>query len=155
PEGISKQTWNSLEPSARFLLRGLEFESRGEHRLGAFQELARSYGIRDYDELLGNVKANEARVKTAKEFGDRQFEGDFGVTLLRQVLYAIHAAMQSESAEDGRAYLRSERRDYWQKRQTIVSILRFIAKFQHSIPDRKDECRMAEILAGLLDNDTA
>jgi putative DNA methylase len=155
PEGISRTVWNDLSAPERFYLRGLVFEAKGENRTGAFQELARSYGVRGYAELLGSVRANEARVKSAAEFAERQTDGEFGTGMLRKILYALYTSASAESADAGRTYLRTEMKDYWQNRQNLITLLGFLGRFQHTIVSRKKEFAMAEVLAGLLENDAS
>lgn len=69
PDGTSAyQFWRSLAPEEKFLLKSLELEAGGVSKIGTFQDLGRAYGIADYEELLGPVKANEARSKLPGEF---------------------------------------------------------------------------------------
>ncbi|MBX7059769.1 MAG: DUF1156 domain-containing protein [Leptospirales bacterium] len=154
PEGLGKLLWNDLAPVERLYLRGLDLESKGELRAGAYQELARTYGVRDYPELLASARANEARVKSAREFSNRNLgtEG-FGSTLVRQLLYAVSVATTDESPQSGRNYLKTEVEGFGRKRAHIVALLRYLARFQHTLPERAAECRMAELLAGLIEND--
>ena len=71
PKGFDQFTWRTLTPAERFYLKGLDLESHGEFRTGAYQELARGFGLREYTPLLGSGKANETRLKTASEFGKK------------------------------------------------------------------------------------
>ncbi|AFM14202.1 DUF1156 domain-containing protein [Turneriella parva] len=154
PEAFDILLWKSISPEERYYLRGLDFESKGENKAGAFQELAKNYGIRDYTELLGSVKANETRVKTAAEFASAQMSGDgFAASTLRHLLYAIHVAVTDESPETGRNYLRSELPDFWSRRQNIIKLLEYLARFEHSVRHRSAEFKMAALLAGVLAND--
>lgn len=156
PEGIDHGTWRNLSPAERFYLYGLSFEAKGETRLGAYTEMARNYGVRDYDDLMGSVSANAARVKTAAEFGKNQLGGDgFAQSTLRHLLYGIYRANKDENPESGRNYLKSELgSQYWANRQSMVNLLRYLGRFEHSIRHREPECKMAALLAGLLENDS-
>ena len=69
PDGASAyQFWRALSPEEKFLLKSLELEAGGVDKIGAFQDLGRAYGIAEYEELLGPVRANEARTKLPQEF---------------------------------------------------------------------------------------
>ena len=69
PDGASAyQFWRALAPEEKFLLKSLELEAGGVDKIGAFQDLGRAYGIAEYEELLGPVRANEARTKLPQEF---------------------------------------------------------------------------------------
>jgi len=71
PDGTSAyQFWRNLAAEEKFLLKSLELEAGGVCKIGAFQDLGRAYSLSkdDYEELLGPVKANEARSKLPGEF---------------------------------------------------------------------------------------
>ena len=157
PPGIERPLWKALGPAERFYLKGLDLESRGEFRSSAYQELARGFGLRDYTALLGNDKANEVRLLTATEFGKkllRAGEDAFSESLLRHSLFAIREVAKSdEGAEPGRAWLKAEVENYWAHRKTLIAILRYLARFQHSLPTWQADAKAAALLAGSLEND--
>jgi len=161
PAGFDRHIWKILTPSERFYLKGLDLESHGEFRSGAYMELARGFGLRDYRELLGSGRANEVRLKTPEEFGRRLLgSGDgasgFGTTLTRQALFAIREVMQADGeAASGRNWLKNEVPGYWQHRQTLLEILRYLARLEHAIPGWKAEAPHAHTLAGAVSNDHA
>ena len=157
PAGIDRPLWKALGPAERFYLKGLDLESRGEFRAGSYQELARGFGLRDYTALLGNDKANEVRLMTATEFGKkllRAGEDAFSESLLRHALFAIREVAKSDQgAEPGRAWLKAEVKDYWSNRKTLIAILQYLSRFQHSLPTWKTDSKAAALLAGALEND--
>ena len=157
PPGIDRPLWKALGPAERFYLKGLDLESRGEFRSGAYQELARGFGVRDYTALLGNDKANEVRLMTATEFGKkllRAGEDAFSESLLRHALFAIReVAKADQGAEPGRAWLKAEVKDYWSHRKTLIAILQYLARFHHSLPTWQTDSKAAALLAGALEND--
>jgi len=157
PPGIDRPLWKALGPAERFYLKGLDLESRGEFRSGAYQELARGFGVRDYAALLGNAKANEVRLMTATEFGKkllRAGEDAFSESLLRHTLFAIREVAKSDQgAEPGRAWLKAEVKDYWSHRKTLISLLQYLSRFQHSLPTWQTDSKAAALLAGSLEND--
>src|SRR5437899_10995308 len=69
--GSACPAWDELGPEERFYLKGLDLERGGETRAGAYQEMARGFGVEDYRPMLGSTVANRVRLKTAKEFGRR------------------------------------------------------------------------------------
>jgi adenine-specific DNA methylase len=157
PPGIDRPLWKALGPAERFYLKGLDLESRGEFRSGAYQELARGFGVRDYTALLGNDKANEVRLMTATEFGKkllRAGEDAFSESLLRHTLFAIREVAKSDQgAEPGRAWLKAEVKDYWSHRKTLIALLQYLSRFQHSLPTWEQDAKAAALLAGALEND--
>ena len=157
PQSLDTFTWKSLAPEERFYLKGLDMESRGEYRAGAYQELARGFGLREYKPLMAGTKANQTRVQTAGEFGARQM-GDtgFGATLVRQVLFAMRESVRTGETVTGRNWFRNELQGtYWDQRQTIIKILYYLASLgaNKNMPHWQDDANAARLLAGAVEND--
>ena len=155
PKNIDGWIWSQLGPEERFYLKGLEMESHGEYRIGAYQELARGFGIRDYRNLQAKGKANEMRLKTASEFRDRDIGGEgFSSSLTRQVLFAIRQAVEEENAAAGRVWLRTQP-GYWEKRRDIIAILRYLAALgiSDSMPQWEKDAEAADILTVAVEGD--
>jgi hypothetical protein len=157
PPSIDRSIWKSLAPAERFYLKALDLESRGEFRAGAYQELARGFGLRDYTALLASDKANEVRLMTATEFGRkllRASEDAFSDSLLRHALFAIREIVDADAgAEPGRTWLKAEVENYWAQRKTLIALLHYLSRFQHSLPTWQADSQAAALLAGALEND--
>jgi hypothetical protein len=158
PQGFDQFTWRTLTPPERFYLKGLDLESHGEFRTGAYQELARGFGLRDYRSLLGSGKANETRLKTATEFG-KKLLGDatdpFADSLVRHILFAVREVTAGEgNAEPGRIWLRTEVPNYWNERKRIIEVLKYLARLQHTIPAWEIDAKSASTLEGAINNDS-
>jgi adenine-specific DNA methylase len=158
PKGFDQFTWRTLTPAERFYLKGLDLESHGEFRTGAYQELARGFGLREYTPLFGSGKANETRLKTATEFGKKML-GDpndlFSDSLVRHILFAIREVTAAEgNAEPGRVWLRNEVQNYWNERKRIIEILRYLARLEVTISAWETDGKSAALLAGAVDNDS-
>lgn len=134
PEDIDQMVWRDLIEEERFYIRGLELEMSKVYQAGAYQELARGFGVREYRELFENFKANSVRLKTASEYRNRGINNDiFGKTLFRHVLMAIFQSVQADSTTEGRNYLRAtydQNNEYWSHRIAIIEILEFISRFE-------------------------
>lgn len=63
PRGLDS-SWRDLSLVERFYLRSLDIESRGERRMGMYEELARGFGVAVIKPLLKSDKANGARMFT-------------------------------------------------------------------------------------------
>lgn len=157
PRGLDEYVWRNLSGIERLYLRGLELERHGEMRHGAYQELARGFGIQDYRVLLGNAGANKARFKTASEFKRWNLgDGEWGSTLLRHLLFAISEISHTDSPREGLNYLKNARDDYWTRREDIQAVLAWIG--QQGILDKrlehwKKDSESAELLKGLIGHD--
>lgn len=155
PKGIDSWIWKQLTPEERFYLKGIELESHGEYRVGAYQELARGFGIRDYQSLQQTGRANETRLKTASEFRDRDVGGaGFSSSLARQILFAIRQTRQEENTAAGKVWLR-EYHGYWERRKDIIAILKYISAFGSigSMPQWKEDAEAARLLAVVVEQD--
>jgi adenine-specific DNA methylase len=157
PSGFDSYLWKMLTPEERFYIKGLDLEKEGVYQIGAYQELARGFGVKEYKDLLASIRANQARLKTVLEFGMRGLGGadSFSKSLLRNVLAALHQAIKAEDTMQGRNWLKNELPNYWSQRNTIVEILNYIATLEHleNMPHWKEEARYARLLAELVKND--
>ena len=159
PRGFDEFHWKGLTATERLYLKGLELERHREARAGAYQELARGFGAREYTNLYAEAKANQVRFKTAHEFRRQQLGGEgFGSTLTRHVLYAVHEAVRTENAREGLNYLKTDGSvDYWGKRKAILALLTYLkplASVAH-MPHWHEDAAAAARLAGVIENDHA
>lgn len=156
PQGFDSFLWKTLTPEERLYLKGLELESHGEFRTGAYQELARGFGVREYTPLFANSRANETRFKNATEFGSKQLGGDgFGGSHVRHALFAIHEAREQNDAQAGRLWLRNEVTGYWSHRKKLIEILQFLAGMGAASDYWEDDAPAARLVAGAVENDHA
>jgi adenine-specific DNA methylase len=156
PRGIEAHVWRNLDMMERLYLSGLEMERHGEARQGAYQELARGFGVEDYKVLLADAQANKARFKTATEFKRAGLSGaGFAESLLRHTLFAIHEAAHTDSAREGLNYLKADRPDYWTRREEIIVVLEYLAAARNlgALGHWKKDAEVALVLAGAVRND--
>jgi len=151
PTGLETHLWKKLIAVEKFYLKGVEVESHGDFS-GMCQEFARGLGLRDYQFLLESGKANQTRLKTANKLKRRDLGGEgFGTTVLRQALFAVFRVAESEETREGMTWLRTEIKDYWAQRETLVALLRYFARM--SVPHWQTDAAAAGLLAGAVDND--
>lgn len=157
PRGFDEFHWKGLSAPERLYLKGLELERHRELRAGAYQELARGFGVREYTHLYERSDANDVRFKTASEFRRQQLGGTgFAGSLTRHVLYAIHEAVHAESARAGLDYLKTDGGiDYWGKRKAIQALLAYLKPLAHvgHMPHWHADADAANRLAGAIEND--
>jgi hypothetical protein len=155
PIGFDEFQWKGLAASERFYLKGLELEKHGELRAGAYQELAKGFGVREYTLMFAKTKANEVRFKTGTEFKRANLGGDnFAGSLMRHVLFALHENVAKENAREGVNYLVAEVTDYWGNRKKIMEILRYLNRLAHTdhMPHWEVDAEAAQTLAGAIEN---
>lgn len=154
PKGLPAHVWLRLGPEEKLYLKGLEVESHGEFRAGVYQEFARGFGVRDYRTLIRTGKANETRLKTASEFGNRGLaESAFGRSLVRHALYAVWRAVENGGdSADSLTWLHTELADdYWSRREALTAVLRYLASIE--IDHWRTDAAAARIVAGAVGND--
>jgi putative DNA methylase len=158
PKGLETRHWKALQAPERLYLKGLELEKNGEMRAGAYQELAKGFGVKDYTGLYYKATANAVRFKTGSEFKKTGLgNGEFGSTPLRNILFAIHETVRSDDARQGLNWLRDEVPTYWQIRKQIVAVLNYLAALAHipHMPHWENDADAAQRLAGAVANDHA
>ncbi len=105
PLGLSREVWNDLSNTERFYLKMVDMESRGVHALSNYQNFAKAFKVADFSELIGDTKANETALKTAKMFGKRGMSSSdaFGLTATRSILL-YHFSASGKQALIGRYF---------------------------------------------------
>ncbi len=156
PQNFDSFQWKTLAPSERLYLKGLELEKHGEYRTGAYQELARGFGVREYKPLYASSRANKTRFKSASEFGTKQL-GDEGFegSHVRHALFAVHEAREQDDAQAGRLWLRNELPDYWGNRKKLIEILGYLASMESVSEHWEEDAKAARLVAGAVENDHA
>lgn len=132
PKGLETRYWKALLSPERLYLKGLELEKNREARAGAYQELAKGFGVKDYTGLYHKAKANAVRFKTGSEFKKTALgNGEFGGTPLRNILFAIHETVHTDDARQGLNWLRDEAPAYWEQRKQMAAVLNYLAALSH------------------------
>lgn len=156
PMGFDPFVWKTLLAEERLYLKGLELEAHGEYRNGAYQELARGYGVREYTHLFESGSANETRFMNATEFGRTELgRSTFGTSPVRNALFAVCEARAAEDAVVGRNWLKNEMPDYWSQRKTLMEILRYFERMGHTSEAWREDADIAALVAGAVENDHA
>ncbi|MDD2401876.1 MAG: DUF1156 domain-containing protein [Clostridia bacterium] len=157
PPSFDSIIWKSLSSEERFYIKGLDMEKEGVYKIGAYQELARGFSVNEYQDLLASTKANQARLKTAREWTMKGMseKDKFGSSLLRNVLAALYQAIKAEDTSEGRNWLKIEIPDYWNKRKACIEILDFIISLDkyENMGHWEQEIYYAKMLRELLKND--
>ena len=156
PDGISPALWRSLNGEERFYVKALEIQSHGEYRNGVMMELARGFGLKEYQHLLKSGKANETRLATPSEFKNRQLKDGttWGDSLLRNVLFAVRETSKTGLPVHGRMWLYNELPGYWETRKLAVELLNYIGSRSRKLEAWEEDWEAVGLLRGYLDNDS-
>lgn len=155
PRGIEKRFWDRLSGVERFYLKMLDTESRGAHTLDNYQNFAKAFKVRDFKPLLASQKANDARLKSAVEFGRTEMsEGsELHESVLRAVLYAMMELVKNVDGSEVLAHLILNIPDYYNdmtRRTLAVELSDYLAR--RLVDLRPDEASAARVLCELVKN---
>lgn len=121
-----RRDWQDLTTTERFYLKCLELEHVGVTTQGAYQEYARGFSMRQYDDLIADKKANHYRIKNPAELRRSAGTDGFKETPLRTLLQAIHEAIQKDDVDEGLRVLKSGNESlYWANRERLVRCLQY------------------------------
>jgi putative DNA methylase len=155
PRGIPERHWKEYIGAERFYLKLLDLEAKGLKTLDNYQNFAKAFKVRDFHALMGSQKANEARLRSAAEFGkDEMNDGaELHPSALRAVLYAIMELAKNVDGNDALAHLTLNVPDYYSnqtQRERIIELADYLAKKLETL--RPDEASAARVLRELVKN---
>jgi len=155
PQGIPERHWKEFSGAERFYLKLLDLEAKGLKALDNYQNFAKAFKVRDFRALMGSQRANEARLKTAVEFGKTEMsEGsEFHQSVLRAVLYAIMELAGNMDGTDVLAHLTLNIPDYYAdqtQRERVIELADYLARKLETL--RPDEASAARVLRELVKN---
>lgn len=146
PDGLMPAVWERLTGPERFYLKMLDIELSGAKKLDNYQNFAKAFRVGDYGALMGSVKPNAARLKTAAEFKRAEF-GDthFGQSITRAVLFALYELQRETDVDEVIGQLHDLVKGYYARRDDVLAVVRYLAsKREKAAPA---EAEVARILA--------
>ncbi len=155
PQGIPQAHWDKLSGAERFYLKLLDMEARGAKTLDNYQNFAKAFKVRDFKTLLASQKANDARLKSAVEFGRAEMsEGsELHQSVLRAVLYAVMELVNNVDGNEVLAHLTLNIANYYgdmTQRELAAELADYLAKRLDGL--RPDEASAARVLRELVKN---
>jgi putative DNA methylase len=155
PQGIPKSHWDKLGGAERFYLKLIDMEARGAKTLDNYQNFAKAFKVREFRALMGSQKANQARLKSAVEFGRTEMsEGsELYQSVLRAVLYAMMELAKNVDGTEVLAHLMLNVPNYYgdmTQRELVVELADYLAKKLETL--RPDEASAARVLRELVKN---
>jgi putative DNA methylase len=155
PSGIRKDHWDRLSAAERFYLKMLDLEVRGAKTLDNYQNFAKAFKVRNFHPLMESRKPNNARLKSAAEFGRAEMSqgSELHESVLRAVLYAIMELLKDVDGAQVLAHLTLNTPNYYgdmTQREVAVELADFLANRLDGL--RPDEARAARVLRELIRN---
>ncbi len=160
PQGFDKGEWQKLAPVERFYLKMTQMESMGNKTLDNYQNMAKAFKVRHFDQLLSeNSKANAARLKGASELKASFMSGDAEMagTPLRALLYALYELGLEKETDDVLLHLMENCPNFLQVKPLLIKMADFLASMRTGLKASKtfqpeQEASMARVLAEALRN---
>jgi putative DNA methylase len=155
PQGIAKSHWDGLTGAERFYLKLIDLEVKSFKTLDNYQNFAKAFKVRDFRALMASSKANEARLKSAVEFGKLEMsEGsEMHESVLRAALYALMELVKNVDGNEVLAHLTLNVRDYYSnqnQRDLVVELADYLSKKLEVL--RPEEAAAARVLRELVKN---
>lgn len=155
PQGIPQAHWDKLSGAERFYLKMLEMEARGAKTLDNYQNFAKAFKVRNFGALMGDQRANHARLKSAVEFGRAEMsEGsELHQSVLRAVLYAVMELQNNVDGNEVLAHLTLNIPNYYAdmtQRNLAIELADYLARRLDGF--RPDEASAARVLCELVKN---
>jgi putative DNA methylase len=151
PDGVELSVWEKSTGIERFYLKMLDMEAKGVHTMSNYQNFAKAFKVHDYSEVMYEVKANHASLKSANQLSKRGMNAtdEFGPSVLRSILYAVHLLQEGKlKPEDVLHQLRDLVPDYFRERERIKALADYINKKTAKV--RPDESSNAMVLRDLV-----
>jgi putative DNA methylase len=143
PEGLSAGVWERCTGPERFYLKMLDIEAAGIKKLDNYQNFAKAFRVADYGNLMGSMKANDARLKSATDFKKATFEGEFGSTPLRALLFALFELQREVDSDEVMAHLRELATGYLNRREDLMAFCQYLAsKREGKLPEEAGAARV-------------
>ena len=152
---MSKSHWDKLNGAERFYLKMLDMESRGAKSLDNYQNFAKAFKVRDFRAFMGDQRANQARLKSAVEFGRSEMSdgSELNQSVLRAVFYAVMELVNNVDGNDVLAHLTLNIPNYYgdmTQRALAIELADYLAKRLDNL--RPEEARNARVLYELVTN---
>ena len=155
PLGIENSIWGKLSGAERFYLKMLDLEARGAKALDNYQNFAKAFKVGNFNALMGDGRANQARLKSAAEFGRTEMgeTSELYGSLLRAVLYAVTELVENVDTTEVLVHLTHNVPDYYgdlTQRDRAVALADYLAEQLKSL--RPEEASAARVLAEAVRN---
>ncbi len=130
PEGLAADTWAKLSGIERFLLRMMDMETTGAAKLDNYQNFAKAFRVEDYTRVMGNMTANQARLKRLTEFKSRDLTDstELGATRLGRLIIALQQMLAETEPQTIISQLQAEMADFLEVRPILIDLLACIER---------------------------
>ena len=155
PQDIANSLWEKLSNAERFYLKMIDLEARGAKSLDNYQNFAKAFKVREFYAMMGDRRANRARLKSSVEFGRTEIgeSSELYGSVLRAVLYAVMELLADLDTTEVLAHLTHNMPDYYgdlTQRERAIYIAEYLASKLEMI--RPEEASAARVLSEAVRN---
>jgi len=130
-------------------------EAKGFSTLDNYHNFAKAFKVRNFRALMGSEKANQARLKSAVEFGKTEMSdsSELHQSVLRAVLYAMMELVKIVDSNEVLAHLTLNVPNYYAnqtQRNLVVELADYLARELET--KRPDEASAARVLRDLVEH---
>jgi adenine-specific DNA methylase len=150
PEGLGAETWARLSGIQRFYLRMMDMETAGSRKLDNYQNFAKAFRVQDYARVMGDMKANAARLKRVREFTSRELTDstEIGPTWLGHLIIGLQQLLAEVEPQAVIQQFQQDLPDFMEVRPLLIDMLRFMERKAPEATVRE----AAEVLGARLKN---
>lgn len=150
PEGLGAETWARLSGIQRFYLRMMDMETTGASKLDNYQNFAKAFRVQDYARVMGDMKANAARLKRVSEFTSRELTDstEIGPTWLGHLIIGLQQLLAEVEPQAVVQQFQQDLPDFMEVRPLLIDMLRFMERKAPEATVRE----VAEVLGARLKN---
>lgn len=151
PDGLKRDTWQSINGIQRFYLRMIDIETTGASKLDNYQNFAKAFRVEEYTRVMASTAANSAKLKQVEEMTSRDLMDttELGATHLGHLMVAIQQLLNDVDIKVVVNQLVGDLPDYYEKRGELIDMARFLAlKATH-----EDVRHWAEVLGDRIANE--
>lgn len=129
PDGLKRDTWQSINGIQRFYLRLLDIETTGASKLDNYQNFAKAFRVEDYTRVMASTAANSAKLKQVEEMTSRDLmdTSELGATHLGHLMVAIQQLLNDVDIKVVVNQLVGDLPDYFERRGELIDMTRFLA----------------------------
>lgn len=130
PEGLGAETWARLSGIQRFYLRMMDMETTGASKLDNYQNFAKAFRVQDYARVMGDMKANAARLKRVSEFTSRELTDstEIGPTWLGHLIIGLQQLLAEVEPQAVIQQFQQDLPDFMEVRPLLIDMLGFIER---------------------------
>lgn len=151
PDGLKRDTWQSISGIQRFYLRMLDIETTGASKLDNYQNFAKAFRVDDFNRVMASTAANGASLKQVEEMTSRDLmdSTELGATHLGHLMTAIQQLLNDVDIKVVIKQLADDLPDYYENRGLLTDLCRYL-----SVKVTSEEVRhWSEVLVDRISNE--